>query len=166
MSKEKNTNYEGFTLTLALVDALPVLLFGGSSILIGLIFKSPLFIVGACLTFLAGFLKVMWKVVLAVWKKDVKLLNKQMRIVMPIGFAIMIVSLIVDRARISFPAMLAGIVGFPQVIFFVLWVCGMVGMGVLAKKLDSSVAKNNWIEQSVNGVAQLCLFIALLIIAL
>ena len=51
--------YEGFTLGLALVDAVPVLLFGGSSILLGIIFKSALFVIGACLIFLGGFLKVM-----------------------------------------------------------------------------------------------------------
>lgn len=162
MAKGKNTNYEGFTLSLALVDALPVLLFGGSCILIGLIFKSPLFMVGACLSFLAGLCKVLWKVILAVAKKDIPLLNKQMRVVMPLGFLLILVSLIVDRARISFPAMGAAIVGFPQVIFFALWVVGMVGMGVLAKKLDSTVAKNNWIEQCVNATAQLCLFLGLL----
>ncbi len=169
MGKSQNTTdnkYEGFTLTLALVDALPVLFFGGSSILIGLIFKSPLFIIGACLTFLAGFFKVLWKVILGVSGKDVPILNKQMRIVMPVGFLLMLISLIVDRKKISFPGMWAAITGFPQIIFFILWVLGMVGMGVLAKKLDSSVAKNNWIEQCVNGTGQLCLFIGLLIIAL
>lgn len=39
----------------------------------------------------------------------------------------------------------------------------MVCMGVLGKKLDSSVAKNNWIEQCVNAAAQLCMFIGLLL---
>ena len=163
---QKSTDYEGFTLSLALVDALPVLLFGGSCILIGLIFKSPLFMVGACLAFLAGFMKVMWKVILATAKKDVKFLNKQMKYTMSAGFLLIIISLIAGYKRISFAAMGAAIIGFPQCVFFLLWLAGMVGMGVLAKKLDSSVAKNNWIEQSVNGIAQLCLFIGLLIVAL
>ena len=162
---EKNNKYEGFTLTLALVDALPVLLFGGSSILLGIIFKSALFIIGACLVFLGGFLKVMWKVILAVRKKDVVFLNKQMRYTMLAGLLLIIISVIVNVKRISLAAIGAALVGLPQCIFFLLWIAGMVTMGVLAKKLDSSVAKNNWIEQCVNGAAQLCLFIALLIVA-
>ena len=159
---EKKNKYEGFTLSLALVDALPVLLFGGSSILIGLIFKSPLFIVGACLVFLGGFLKVLWKIVLATKKKDVPFLNKQMKYTMLTGFALIIVSLIANAKRISFSAMGAALTSLPSCIFFLLFVAGMVTMGVLAKKLDSSVAKNNWIEQCVNATAQLCLFLGLL----
>ena len=159
---EKKNKYEGFTLSLALVDALPVLLFGGSSILIGLIFKSPLFLVGACLVFLGGFLKVLWKIVLATKKKDVPFLNKQMKYTMLTGFALIVVSLIANAKRISFSAMGAALTSLPSCIFFLLFVAGMVTMGVLAKKLDSSVAKNNWIEQCVNATAQLCLFLGLL----
>ena len=159
---EKKNKYEGFTLSLALVDALPVLLFGGSSILIGLIFKSPLFIVGACLVFLGGFLKVLWKIVLATKKKDIPFLNKQMKYTMLTGFALIVVSLIANAKRISFSAMGAALTSLPSCIFFLLFVAGMVTMGVLAKKLDSSVAKNNWIEQCVNATAQLCLFLGLL----
>ena len=162
---EENNKYEGFTLTLALVDALPVLLFGGSSILLGILFKSPLFIVGACLVFMGGFLKVMWKILLAVKKKDVKFLNKQMKYTMLTGFALIIVSVICNLKRISLSAIGSAIVSMPACIFFVLWVCGMVTMGFLGKKLDSKVARNNWIEQCVNGFSQLCLFLALLITA-
>lgn len=162
---EQENKYEGFTLSLALVDALPVLFFGGSSILLGIIFKSALFITGACLIFLGGFLKVMWKVVLAVKKKDIPFLNKQMKYTMMTGFALVLISVIINIKRISLAAMGSALVSFPACIFFLLFAAGMVTMGVLAKKLDSSVAKNNWIEQGVNGTAQLCLFIALLITA-
>ena len=162
---EENTKYEGFTLTLALVDALPVLLFGGSSILLGILFKSPLFIAGACLVFLGGFLKVMWKIILAVKKKDIKFFNKQMKYTMLAGLLLIIVSVLCNLKRISLPAIGAALVSMPACIFFALWVCGMVTMGFLGKKLDSKVAKNNWIEQCVNGFAQLCLFVALLITA-
>ena len=50
----KDTIPENFTLSLALVDALPVLFFGGSMILIGLLFGNPLFLIGATLCFWAG----------------------------------------------------------------------------------------------------------------
>ena len=158
----KNVSYEGFTLTLALVDALPVLFFGGSSIILGLLFQSPLFLVGACLIFLGGFGKVLWKLILAAKKQDVVLLNRQMKYTMSVGFLCVILSVILGRKRLNGAAILAGLTSLPSLIFFILGLCGMVTMGVLAKKLDSSVAKNNWIEQCVNGCAQLCIFLGLL----
>ncbi len=54
----KDTIPENFTLSLALVDALPVLIFGGSMILTGLLFGSPLFLIGAALCFWAGAAKL------------------------------------------------------------------------------------------------------------
>lgn len=160
----KQAAHEGFTLSLALVDALPVLFFGGSCILIGLIFQSPLFIIGACCAFLAGFGKVLWKILLAVQGRDIRWLNKQFRYLMIGGWVLILLSVILGWKRISFPAMGAAIISFPSVIFFALGLAGMVTMGVLAKKLDSSVAKNNWIEQCVNACAQLSIFIGLLIL--
>lgn len=159
----KDSKYEGFTLGLALVDALPVLLFGGSCILIGIAFKSPLFIAGACICFLGGLLKVMWKIMLAVTGKDIQWLNKPFRYLLIGGFVLIILSVILGWKRISLASLAAALTGLPQCVFFALWLAGMVCMGVLGKKLDSSVAKNNWIEQCVNAAAQLCMFIGLLL---
>ena len=47
----KDTIPGNFTLSFALVDALPVLFFGGSIFLIGILFGSPLFLIGAALCF-------------------------------------------------------------------------------------------------------------------
>ena len=52
---------EGFTVSLALVDAIPVLFFGASMILVAERFGSPLFIAGASLSTAAGCFKVLWK---------------------------------------------------------------------------------------------------------
>ena len=49
---------EGFTIGLALVDAVPVLSFGISMVIIASKFGSPLFMVGAALSVLAGCCKV------------------------------------------------------------------------------------------------------------
>ena len=67
---------EGFTLGLALVDAIPVLSFGVSMVIIAGRFRSPLFLVGAALSVLAGCCKVAWKLVLGITKKDLRWLNK------------------------------------------------------------------------------------------
>ena len=68
-----------FTLTLALVDALPVLFFGGAAAMLGVKLQSALFIVGAALCLLAGAGKVAWKVLLALKGKDVAILGAQLR---------------------------------------------------------------------------------------
>ena len=66
----KDTVPEDFTLSLALVDALPVLFFGGSMILTALLFKSRLFLIGALACFWAGAAKVLWKIIVVKKKKN------------------------------------------------------------------------------------------------
>ena len=67
----KDTIPENFTLSLAFVDSLPVLFFGGSMIVIGLLFGSPLFLIGAALCFWAGAAKVLWKIIVVTKKKNI-----------------------------------------------------------------------------------------------
>ena len=68
---------EGFTIGLALVDAIPVLAFGISMVIIATRFDSALFTFGAALSVLAGCCKVAWKLVLGIAKKDPKNLMGQ-----------------------------------------------------------------------------------------
>ena len=158
----KNTIPENFTLSLAFVDALPVLFFGGSTILIGLLFGSPLFLTGATLCFLAGAAKVLWKITVVKMKKNVWWLFLQMRIVMPLGFALMILAVIMNRSAVNLSAVFAAIVSLPSVIFFAIGVTGMVLMGVFAAKLDSADVRSNWIEQITNALAQAAVFTGIL----
>ena len=133
----KDTIPENFTLSLALVDALPVLFFGGIMILIGLLFGSPLFLIGAALCFWAGAAKVLWKIIVVTKKKNIWWMFLQMRIVMPIGFVLMILAVILNRSAIDLPA-------------------------VFAAKLDSADVRSNWIEQLTNAVAQAAIFTGIL----
>ena len=158
----KNTIPENFTLSLAFVDALPVLFFGGSMILIGLLFGSPLFLTGAVLCFWAGAAKVLWKIIVVKKKKNIWWLFLQMRIVMPLGFALMIFAVIMNRSAVNLPAVFAAIVSLPSVIFFAIGVTGMVLMGVFAAKLDSADVRSNWIEQITNALAQAAVFTGIL----
>ena len=160
----KETVPEDFTLSLALVDALPVLFFGGSMILIALLFKSRLFLAGALLCFWAGAAKVLWKIVVVKKKKNIWWLFLQMRIVMPIGFALMLLSVILNRKAIRFAAVLAALTSFPSVVFFALGLIGMVLMGVFASRLDSADLRSNWIEQLTNTAAQAAIFIGILLL--
>lgn len=155
---------EGFTLSLALVDALPVLFFCASMMVISRLFSGRLFLVGAVLCFLAGAAKVLWKVIVVLRKKNIWFLFLQMRILMPIGFGLMLISLIANRSAISLAAMGAAFTRMPSLIFFLIGVLGMALMMVFAVRLDSSDAKTNWIEQLTNGISQAAFFVGLLLL--
>ena len=155
--------YEDLPLSLALFDAVPVLLFSASMLLVGSRWKNLLFIIGACLCVLGGLGKVTWKMIIACTKKDIAPLNKQMRIMMPAGFLLIIMSLITGLTGADAAALWATIASFPAVIFFLIAFLGMAAMGVCAKKLDSTKQRSHWIEQTVNTVAQLGLLIGILV---
>ena len=160
----KDTIPENFTLSLALVDALPVLFFGGSMILIGLLFGSPLFLIGAALCFWAGVAKVLWKIIVVAKKKNIWWMFLQMRIVMPAGFVLMILAVILNRNAINLSTVFAAVISLPSVLFFVVGVIGMVLMGVFAAKLDSADVRSNWIEQLTNTVSQTAIFVGILLL--
>lgn len=160
----RETIPEGFTLSLALVDALPVLFFCASMMVIGRLFSSFLFLLGALVCFIAGAAKVLWKIIVVLKRKNIWFLFLQMRILMPIGFAMMLISLVVNRARISLAEIAAGFLRMPSLFFFAVGILGMVLMMVFAVKLDSSDVKANWIEQLTNGIAQAAFFVGLLLL--
>lgn len=62
----------GFTLSMALMDTLPVLFFSVSIGVLSARFGSALFLAGAILVILAGIMKVLWKFLLATVKRDVE----------------------------------------------------------------------------------------------
>ena len=158
----KDTVPEGFTVAMAAVDLIPVIFYGLSCIRIGLLFHSTLFIVGSLISLISGIVKVIWKFIAAVSKKNVWLLFVQMRVLMPLGLILSIVGLIVDRAKYTVRAVFDAVIGLPACVFFGVGVVGMVLMTVLAFKADSSNPKVNWAEQAINNVAQICFFVGLL----
>jgi hypothetical protein len=87
----------------------------------------------------------------------------QMRVLMPVGFLTMFAALIVDRAGLNGEAMLAKLSGFPACLFFLAGALGMILMLVFAFRMDSSDPKVNWMEQTVNSLAQICFFIGLML---
>ena len=160
-----NNNYlESASIGMALMDAVPVLFFCGSVFFIGSIFNSALFMVGAVLCIAAGTCKVLWKLLLATAHKNVLILNRQFRYVMSVGFLIMIIALIVEHKRVSFPLIWKNVSAFPGNIFFIIGIIGIITMFVLAKRLDASSKRSNYIEQTVNMIAQLCFFIGIMLI--
>lgn len=154
---------EGFTLALALVDAIPVLSFGISMVIIAGRFNNPLFMIGAGLSVLAGCCKVAWKLVLGVWKKDLRWLNKPFLPMQITGFGFIAGSLIGSFRKISWAGVLNAATGFPSVLFFAVWIGLMGFMGWYRKhKFQNDDAHSNWTAQIINAVGQTCLLLGIL----
>ena len=124
---------EGFTVGLALVDAIPVLSFGISMVIIAGRFQSPLFMIGAALSVLAGCCKVAWKLILGICKKDLRWLNKPFVPMQATGFLLMLVSFILGFGSISWAKVGSAIVSIPSLLFFLAWI-GFMGFMVWFRK--------------------------------
>ena len=154
---------EGFTLGLALVDAIPVLSFAASMGIIAARFDSPLFMLGAGLSILAGCCKVAWKLILGLSKKDIAWLNKPFVPLQATGFLLMLVSFLLGMKRIAWGNVLAALTSLPSILFFLAWL-GLMGFMIWFRKhrFQRNDAKSNWIAQAVNALGQTCLLLGIL----
>ena len=154
---------EGFTVALALVDAIPVLSFGISMVIIAGRFDSPLFMIGAFLSVLAGCCKVCWKLVLGIWKKDLRWLNKPFLPMQITGFGFILGSLLTGLGKINWGGVLAAVTSLPSLAFFLAWIGLMFFMGWYRKnRFKNDDAHSNWTAQIVNAVGQTCLLLGIL----
>lgn len=150
------------TVSMAVVDALPVIFFSASAVFIAMIYKDLLFCIGAAVCVLGGLGKVLWKLIKAISGKDIRILFTGLRVLMPAGFVLIIISLFTGRADMS--AVWESISGFPCVIFFAAGCVCMAAMTVLAFTADPADHRINWIEQTINSTAQLCFLLGIIII--
>jgi len=154
---------EGFTIGLALVDAIPVLSFGISMVIIATRFQSPLFMIGAALSVLAGCCKVAWKLVLGIAKKDIRWLNKPFLPMQCTGFCFIFGSLLTGFKQINWSGVAASVISFPSLLFFAAWIGLMCFMGWYRKnRFKNEDARSNWTAQIVNAVGQTCLLLGIL----
>ena len=154
---------EGFTVGLALVDAIPVLSFGISMVIIASRFQSPLFMVGAALSVLAGCCKVAWKLVLGIAKKDLRWLNKPFVPMQATGFLLMLVSFLIGFGKIDWAGVGKALISFPSLLFFLAWIALMGFMGWFRKhKFSNEDARSNWTAQIINAIGQTCLLLGIL----
>lgn len=154
--------YENYTLSLALFDAVPVILFMACG---GAIFArsgSLLFLTGAFLSFLGGLSKVIWKVGLVTQRRDRVFLTKAFRILMILGFFLMTAAALVHRKALFSGETLTKILSFPALLLFGLGAAGMALMGYYAGHLDRR-ARANWIEEATNAAAQALILAGLLV---
>lgn len=157
---------EGFTLTMALVDAVPVVLFCLSCIALGRRIGSASFVAGAALAFAGGTLKVGWKLAMALLHKNVPFLSRQMRYTMPLGFLLMIAGVVdaVVQGRLDPACAWAAATSMPSALLFLAWVACMGAMGYFAGHLDGLDARANWLEQGTNALGQACLLAGVLLL--
>lgn len=157
---------EGFTVALALVDAIPVLFFGGSMLVISSIFDSTLFMIGAIVAVVGGLCQVTWKLILG-WKKvNVPVLHLAFAPLLAGGGILMMLGLVLDHEKLNFPGMWAAVRSMPSLVLFIIGILALGLMVYFSKHMDQTSAKANWTEQITNAVAQGCIFFALLAIAL
>ena len=145
---------QDYTMGLALFDAVPVILFGASSIMMFRMTSSILVLLGGIICFITGMLKVLWKIIVVKKQKNVWPLFVQMRMFMPLGFCIMflgcVIGFITGKASRFFFVM-----SFPlPILFWIISVFGIFGMIICAKRLDNIKASSNWIEETCNTMAQ------------
>lgn len=155
---------EDFTMGLALVDAIPVLFFCATMVLVGILFQNVFFLLGASMVLFAGAVKVLWKVIVVKKKRNIWWMFLQMRILMPIGMVLMIASCIMDFGRINGHAVWAAVSSMPSALCFLIGIIGMILMTIFAFTLDSSDLRSNWIEQITNGIAQAAIFLGVMFI--
>ena len=155
--------YEGFTKGLALFDLAPVLLFGLTAIVIGTRFPNSLFLTGAVSALAGGLCKVLWKFLIAVADRDLHFLNRPLFIVlMPAGFSLMLVSVLISFRKIRWQAVGQRMISFPALLFFILGATGLAAMVVFVHVHDKTIAKNNWVEQATNTFAQAMILLGVL----
>lgn len=159
---QKNDIPEGFTLGMALMDLMPVVFFGIGVAAVGRRLNSGLFWTGAVLCIAAGLGKVSWKLCLALMKKNIPLLNRQLRVLMPAGFVLLLAGVLTSPQRLPAAKIWAGVLQMPAALFFAGGIAGMIAMMVMGRTRSSLDAKANWHEQLVNALTQLALLLGVL----
>ena len=142
---------EKFSIQLTAVDCIPVLLFSAAAAVLAGKLGHPLFIIGAVLCVCAGLGKVIWKLLIALKDKDVRILGAQLRYIMPAGFLLMIVGAVRSETTSQ---LLQQAVKMPSALLFILAGIGLTLMVVCARKFDRKDIRGNWIEEIINCAVQ------------
>ena len=164
----KDSLPEDYTLGLAAFDAVPVLLFGLASRLLARMTGSVLVMLGGVICFVSGMLKVLWKFLVVLRRKNVWPLFVQMRIGMPAGFMVMLMGLIAGltkKDKKERAAVRKAVLRPAPITFLLLSAAGIGAMIFCGKRLDPAQARANWIEQSCNTAAQGSFLAAMMMIS-
>jgi hypothetical protein len=90
-------------------------------------------------------------------------LNKPFVPMQAAGFLLMLISFVIGFGKIHWAEVLAAVVSFPSLLFFLLWMGLMGFMGWYRKhKFSNDDARSNWTAQIINAVGQTCLLLGIL----
>jgi hypothetical protein len=153
--------YRQYSIGLALFDLVPVLLFLASGVLIYSRYRSPLLLAGALACFAGGMCKAVWKLIVVIRGADCSSLTKAFRMLMPAGFALMILS-VPAGGKAALSGFWHALTMMPAALFFTSGFALMCLMGYLGSHMDSG-ARANWIEEAVNTLAQLSVLAGLIV---
>ena len=140
-------------------------LFGLASWLLWQMTGSAVLLIGGVICFAAGMLKVLWKFIVVLQKKNVWPLFVQMRIGMPAGFTLMLIGFLITCFTKDMSFFWSGLFRPAPILFVIITILGMTAMIRCSAKLDSADSKANWIEQTCNTVAQSAFLMAMVVIA-
>lgn len=154
---------EGFTVGLALLDGVPVLLYSASMLIIASRFHSVLFVGGAVVSTLAACGKVLWKLILGIWKRNVIWLNRYFLPTQITGFCMMLLAFAWNFRKIRWSAVLAAVRSIPGCFFFLLWALGMGTMSWYRKREFDHSARANWTAEIINTLTQAALLAGLVL---
>lgn len=159
---EWKDEYNEYTMGLALVDLMPVLLFLMSGLIMCSLYGSPVLLAGVIACFTGGLCKAIWKLIIVIRKKDHPSLTRAFRILMPAGFALMILSVFAG-GKAALSGLWRSLTMMPAAVLFA---CGFVLlclMGYLGSHMDNS-AKANWTDELINTLAQLVILAGVIIV--
>ncbi len=162
----KDTVPENYAVSLAAFDLVPVLLFGLACILLWRMTGSLLVLIGGVVCFISGMLKVIWKLIVVIGKKNVWPLFVQMRIGMPAGLTVILIGFILRCLADDMSSFWNAALRPAPVFFALLHVLGMAAMIAFSSRLDAAEARANWIEQGCNTLAQGAFLITVLLVFL
>lgn len=171
-----NPEYEQYTLGLALFDIVPVLLFLMSGIILWTMYDKPLFLAGVIASFIGGACKVLWKLIVVIGKRDRRGLTALFHLLLPGGFVLMLLSVLIDISRdaiagaplgegSTLDALWRGFTVMPAPYLFIAGCAGLFLMGYLGANMDES-RRANWIEELVNALSQTAILAAVVIVYL
>ena len=161
--REVKNRYSDYTLGLAIFDAVPVLIFLLSGLVIYALSGSPLVLAGAVIAFAGGMCKVIWKIRIVQRGADSAGLTRAFHIMLPLGLGLMTVAAVVAVARGKGGELIHAVTLMPASLFFALGLAGSCLMGLLGKRLDDS-ARSNWIEELINTAWQSAILIGVVIL--
>ncbi|KAG4088503.1 hypothetical protein H8356DRAFT_1315277 [Neocallimastix lanati (nom. inval.)] len=164
-----NETLPDVSLMLSIVDTIPVIFFFFTTILIAKklikvhIFGSILFYFGSIISFIGGILQVIWKLVIAIQSKNIKIFHTQFKFSLSGGFIIMILSIIISHSKINWKATKIKLLKIPCIIFIIIIILCFISLLIFMFKLDSNKSSTNWIEECSNIIMQGSVFLCTLI---